>query len=106
MQIVEVRALPHDLHEVREASPSLRQAGLIRRQVTGIQVRQIDVGTEIATASQVGIRVDHRRILAQVRISAGGELCSRACAAAPVAIARPVDQIADARASHSLVESD
>src|SRR6476660_1792083 len=70
MNVIEIRAVPYDLHKLVKGMPSLRPPRLIRRQVAGVEMRNATrtawEGTEFIPSRQVVRRV-HRYLSAERR---------------------------------------
>src|SRR5215470_8978992 len=95
MEMIHIHACPDDLNKLFKSVPPFWQAGFVRCQIAGDNVRRTawHERTEIPAASQIGGRINHLW-LTKVRVTARKKLVvARPCVVATVAIARCVDKV-------------
>jgi hypothetical protein len=96
MEVIHVDACPYDLNKLVKCVTPFRKPSFVRGQIARDDVWKWTwpgEGTKIPAATQVGRRVDLRR-LAKVWVSAWGEFGSRASTVATIAVALCVDNVA------------
>ena len=96
MEVIHVDARPHDLNKLFKRVTPFRTSSFVRCQIARDDVWKWTwpgEGTKIPAATQVGRRVDLRR-LAKVWVAAWSEFGIRAGAVATIAVALCVDNVA------------
>jgi len=98
MHVVRIDAGPHDGFKLRKSVSSFSPAGFVRSQVARNNVwkhsRRPRNQNEVPTAAQVRVRINFRRLLVKVRVSAHGKFGGRARGVAAIAVTHSVDNIA------------
>src|SRR5262249_12569830 len=97
MDMIKVRAAPHDLNKLGKGVASCGKASFIRRQIAREDVCKPEkgVGKEIKPSAQVGRGVDLERVPRPKEWNPTVDECgSRAGAAAPVAVGLCIDDVA------------